>query len=342
MSDKSARAGTFFVHPQALCESKTIGAKTRIWAFAHVLPGARIGADCNICDHVFIENDVVIGDRVTVKSGVQLWDGLRIADDVFIGPNATFSNDKYPRSKQLPGDGARDTHRPWRVHRRRRGHSAGPPNRRERDGRRRRGGDARRAGTGDRLRQSRRGSSATSTPGRDPRRTGAPVSVRPGAEVRRRRRFAASRSIDSTLVEDLRGTLSAGEFAQSDSVRAQALLHGVRRTRQGRPRRARAPALPPVPGLCAGVGHRGRRRRHDQRGDRSCSRRISGCYVPPMIWASSSSTPPTRVLLVFASDHYDAGRLHSRLRRVSSGDSENDVEDAGLQRCDADGVGGMS
>lgn len=99
MSDRSARPDTFFVHPQALCESKTIGEKTRIWAFAHVLPGARIGRDCNICDHVFIENDVVIGERVTVKCGVQLWDGVRIADDVFIGPNATFSNDKYPRSK---------------------------------------------------------------------------------------------------------------------------------------------------------------------------------------------------------------------------------------------------
>jgi UDP-2-acetamido-3-amino-2,3-dideoxy-glucuronate N-acetyltransferase len=90
----------FFVHPRALCESTAIGKNTRVWAFAHVLPGARIGADCNICDHVFIENDVVIGDRVTVKCGVQLWDGLRVADDVFIGPNATFSNDKYPQSKK--------------------------------------------------------------------------------------------------------------------------------------------------------------------------------------------------------------------------------------------------
>ena len=89
----------YFVHPQGLCESETIGAKTRVWAFAHVLRGARIGRDCNICDHVFIENDVVLGDRVTVKSGVQLWDGLRVGDDVFIGPNATFSNDKYPQSK---------------------------------------------------------------------------------------------------------------------------------------------------------------------------------------------------------------------------------------------------
>jgi acetyltransferase-like isoleucine patch superfamily enzyme len=91
---------TVFVHPQAICDSADIGTGTRIWAFAHVLSGARIGRDCNICDHVFIENDVVVGDRVTVKCGVQLWDGLRVEDDVFIGPNATFTNDRFPRSKQ--------------------------------------------------------------------------------------------------------------------------------------------------------------------------------------------------------------------------------------------------
>jgi UDP-2-acetamido-3-amino-2,3-dideoxy-glucuronate N-acetyltransferase len=89
----------YFVHPQGICETSDVGDGTRIWAFAHVLAGARIGADCNICDHVFVENDVVVGDRVTVKSGVQLWDGLRVADDVFIGPNATFTNDPFPRSK---------------------------------------------------------------------------------------------------------------------------------------------------------------------------------------------------------------------------------------------------
>jgi UDP-2-acetamido-3-amino-2,3-dideoxy-glucuronate N-acetyltransferase len=90
----------FFVHPQALVESKNIGSNTRIWAFVHVLPGAQIGEDCNICDFVLIENNVIIGDRVTIKSGVQLWDGMRIDDDVFIGPNATFTNDRFPRSKQ--------------------------------------------------------------------------------------------------------------------------------------------------------------------------------------------------------------------------------------------------
>jgi acetyltransferase-like isoleucine patch superfamily enzyme/dTDP-4-dehydrorhamnose 3,5-epimerase-like enzyme len=92
----------YFKHPQAIVESARIGPRTRIWAFAHVLPGATIGADCNICDHVFIENDVQIGDRVTVKCGVQLWDGTVLEDDVFVGPNATLTNDAVPRSRKRP------------------------------------------------------------------------------------------------------------------------------------------------------------------------------------------------------------------------------------------------
>jgi UDP-2-acetamido-3-amino-2,3-dideoxy-glucuronate N-acetyltransferase len=95
----AANRPKFFVHPKALCESPHIGGGTRIWAFAHVLPGARLGADCNICDHVFIENKVTVGDRVTVKCGVQLWDGVELENDVFVGPNATFTNDPFPRSK---------------------------------------------------------------------------------------------------------------------------------------------------------------------------------------------------------------------------------------------------
>ncbi len=91
---------SFFQHPLAVVESSSIGDSTRIWAFAHILPGARIGSACNICDHTFIENDVVVGDRVTIKCGVQLWDGIDVEDDVFIGPNATFTNDLFPRSKQ--------------------------------------------------------------------------------------------------------------------------------------------------------------------------------------------------------------------------------------------------
>jgi len=96
----------YFKHELAVVESPAIGARTRIWAFAHILPGAKIGADCNICDHTFIENDVLIGDRVTIKCGVYVWDGVRLEDDVFVGPNAAFTNDKLPRSgvhnKPLP------------------------------------------------------------------------------------------------------------------------------------------------------------------------------------------------------------------------------------------------
>jgi UDP-2-acetamido-3-amino-2,3-dideoxy-glucuronate N-acetyltransferase len=94
-----AVAAEHFTHPAGLCETDDVGAGTQIWAFAHVLHGARIGSECNICDHVFVENDVVIGDRVTVKCGVAIWDGVRLEDDVFVGPAVTFTNDRFPRSK---------------------------------------------------------------------------------------------------------------------------------------------------------------------------------------------------------------------------------------------------
>jgi len=87
------------ISPMSICESSSIGERTRIWSFSHILPGAIIGADCNVCENVFIENEVIIGDRVTIKNGVQIWDGITIEDDVFIGPNVTFTNDRYPRSK---------------------------------------------------------------------------------------------------------------------------------------------------------------------------------------------------------------------------------------------------
>jgi len=93
-----------FIHSSADVQSKNIGAGTKIWQFCVVLPGAKIGSDCNICSHCFIENDVIVGDRVTVKCGVQLWDGLRIEDDVFIGPNVTFTNDKTPGPKKSRGE----------------------------------------------------------------------------------------------------------------------------------------------------------------------------------------------------------------------------------------------
>lgn len=87
------------IHPLADVQSQNIGENTNIWQFCVVLPGAQIGANCNICSHCLIENDVIIGNNVTVKCGVQIWDGIRIEDDVFIGPNVTFCNDRHPKSR---------------------------------------------------------------------------------------------------------------------------------------------------------------------------------------------------------------------------------------------------
>ncbi len=84
---------------RAIVDTKWIGVGTRVWEFTHVLAGARIGRECNLNSHVFVEDDVVVGDRVTVKCGVYLWNGIRLEDDVFVGPNVTFTNDRRPRSR---------------------------------------------------------------------------------------------------------------------------------------------------------------------------------------------------------------------------------------------------
>ena len=87
------------IHPLSDVQSKNIGENTNVWQYCVILPGARIGSGCNICAQCFIENDVVVGNNVTLKCGVQLWDGITVEDNVFIGPNVTFCNDRYPRSK---------------------------------------------------------------------------------------------------------------------------------------------------------------------------------------------------------------------------------------------------
>jgi UDP-2-acetamido-3-amino-2,3-dideoxy-glucuronate N-acetyltransferase len=95
-----------FVHPNGLCESTDVGAGTRVWAFAHVLKGAKVGRDCNICDGAFVENEAVLGDNVTVKNNVLVFNGVTCEDNVFLGPNVVFTNDMRPRAHQkLSGDG---------------------------------------------------------------------------------------------------------------------------------------------------------------------------------------------------------------------------------------------
>jgi UDP-2-acetamido-3-amino-2,3-dideoxy-glucuronate N-acetyltransferase len=114
-----ARDPSVFVHALACCESDDVGPRTRIWAFAHVLAGARIGADCNVGDHAFVEGGAVVGDGVTVKNGVQLWSGVTVEDEVFLGPGVVFTNDASPRAPFPKGPAG------WRPTLVRRGASVG-------------------------------------------------------------------------------------------------------------------------------------------------------------------------------------------------------------------------
>jgi acetyltransferase-like isoleucine patch superfamily enzyme len=103
----------FFRHPTALVESISIGDGTRVWAYVHVMKGARVGRDCNIGDHAFLESGVRVGNNVTIKNGVMLWEGVVIRDNAFIGPGAIFSNDLAPRSPRFPGAAARYATKKW-------------------------------------------------------------------------------------------------------------------------------------------------------------------------------------------------------------------------------------
>lgn len=89
---------TVFVHALGFVESAEIGAGTRVWAFAHVMKGAKVGEKCNLGEHVFVEAGARVGNRVTVKNGISIWDKVEIADDVFLGPHMVFTNDLRPRS----------------------------------------------------------------------------------------------------------------------------------------------------------------------------------------------------------------------------------------------------
>ena len=284
----------YFVHPQALCESLHIGPRTRVWAFAHVLPGAQIGADCNICDHVFIENDVKVGDRVTVKCGVQLWNGVELEDDVFIGPNVTFTNDLFPRSRQPPST--------WARTRIEKGASIGA--------------------NVTILANTTIGQNAMVGAGAVVTRPVPPnsivvgnpakiVGLAPGAKEidestgPRASRVRGVQLITLRYVPDLRGALSPGEFGRDiPFVPKRYFLVFDVPTAKTRGEHAHIEChqfLLAVKGSVAVVADDG-----EQREEFLLNRPNLGVYLPPMTWAIQYRYSSDAVLLVFASHHYEA------------------------------------
>jgi UDP-2-acetamido-3-amino-2,3-dideoxy-glucuronate N-acetyltransferase len=297
---------TVFIHPNALCDASSVGNGTHIWAFAHVLRGARIGSDCNIGDHVFIEGDVVVGDRVTIKCGVQLWDGMRVEDDVFIGPNATFTNDLFPRSRKHPDRfpettirrgasvGANATVLPGVTIGERAMIGAGavvtssvPANAIVR------GNPARITGYAD-----------VAVP--DAPRVHSPTA--PGMHAAPRVHAVAVKGVtlhDMLLVNDMRGDLSAGEFERQVpfAVRRYFMVFDVpsEDVRGEHAHRKCEQFLLCVRGRCHVVADDGA-----TRAEIVLDRPNLGLYMPPMVWSIQYRHSAGALLLVFASDYYDS------------------------------------
>jgi len=290
----------YFVHEKAICESNRIGDRTRIWAFAHILPGAVIGADCNLCDGVFIENDVTLGDRVTVKCGVQLWDGLTVEDDVFIGPNATFTNDRFPRSKAYPERFARTIIR--------KGASIGAnatilPGLEI--------GAGAMIGAGAVITRSVPPNAiAVGNPARIAGYVGAQDAAPDAAAGEAKTVGVAASEVGGVTlhelphIEDMRGSLSVGEFERSVPFRPRRyfLVFDVpsREVRGEHAHRACQQFLICVRGSCSVVADDGRQRR-----EYLLDRPDFGLYLPPMVWGTQYKYSGDAVLLVFASDYYD-------------------------------------
>ena len=294
------------IHPQAICESVNIGDNTRVWAFAHILPRAVIGDDCIICDGVFVENDVRVGDRVTVKCGVQLWDGLTLEDDVFVGPNVTFTNDPFPRSRKRPAQFSRT-----RVER---GASIGanatilPGINIGREAMVGAGAVVLRdvpnhaivVGNPARIVGYVNGSNATVAPpttvveaSDTTARNSRPSTVK-GVAYHRLPRF-----------EDMRGILSVGEFGRDlpFAPKRYFVVFDVPSTevRGEHAHRLCHQFLVCVRGSMSVVVDDGTHREEFQ-----LDRPDAGLHISPLVWATQYRYSPDAVLLVFASEHYDA------------------------------------
>jgi UDP-2-acetamido-3-amino-2,3-dideoxy-glucuronate N-acetyltransferase len=290
--------GQPFIHPTAEASGAYIGEDTRIWQHSVVLPGAKIGVNTNICSHCFIENDVVVGDDVTVKAGVQLWDGITLEDGVFVGPNATFTNDVMPRSKRYPEAFART-----RV-----------------------------------LQGASIGANATILPGLTIGKhamvgagavvtrsvsdyaivVGNPATIIGYTNTDAKHLPSPSNVVatglesivpgvslhDLRVAADLRGKLSVGEFNVDIpfTPKRYFLVYDVpsRETRGEHAHRACQQFLICVKGQCVAIADNG-----SSRQEFLLDRNSKGLYMPPMIWGTQYRYSPDAVLLVFASEQYD-------------------------------------
>ena len=290
---------TVQIHKQAVVEDGArIGVRTRVWAFAHILGGAVLGEDCNVCDGVFIENDVVIGNRVTIKNGVQVWDGITLEDDVFIGPNATFTNDKLPRSKQSfslartivrqgASVGANATILPGVTIGRNAMVGAGsvvtsnvPPN-------------AIVAGNPARIRDYVKTSSVA--PAADPIQDESPhtETLLGGVTV-----------TTLPLVLDMRGSLSVAEFDKNLPFTPKRFFTVFNvpseRVRGEHAHKTLHEFLVCLQGACSVMVDDGKNRREVR-----LDKPNIGIYVPPMVWVTHYKYSKDAILLVIASDNYD-------------------------------------
>lgn len=288
---------SFYVHPQGICDSADVGEGTQIWAFAHVLAGARIGRDVNLNDGVFVENDVIVGDRVTVKCGVQLWDGIRLEDDVFVGPNVTFTNDRFPRSKRRPPQ--------FLTTRIQRGASLG-------------GGSVILPGiTVGRCAMVGAGAVVTHDVPAHAIVVGSPARIVGYADDQSAHASGAStaageagrsgpgRLVELTVAKDMRGSLAAIEFASLPFVARRFFsVFGVpsRDVRGQHAHRRCEQLLVCLAGSVTCLVDDGRARATYRLSDPS-----QGLYMPPMTWGSQFNYSPDAVLGVFASLSYDAG-----------------------------------
>lgn len=287
------------IHPLALCETVHIGARTRVWAFAHLLPGARIGADCNICDNVFIENDVIVGDRVTIKCGVQLWDGIEIEDDVFIGPNATFTNDPFPRSRKYQSAVPRT-----RIER---GASIGAnatllPGIQI-------GANAMIGAGAVVTRSVPTNAIAVGNPARITGYVGGsqePGDVATAIHPSPTLRVAGVSLHRMPLIRDIRGDLSVGEFDKHLPFipRRYFVVYNVpsKETRGAHAHRLCQQLLIALHGSCAVVVDDGMSRQEIMLSDPSLA-----LHIPPLVWGTQYKYTPDAVLLVLASHDYEAG-----------------------------------